>query len=411
MGIRHIGLMAAIASTAWATPAAAEQEAISYYLTKTDVSVALKLTLESCPEAGNKLPKIVSSWSVKASGAADGAPGAVHVDVSKGWLAKRSAAFVFNPNGTLAAFNSKAEGQGGAVLESVFKLVGTVAGMAISPGRGPASVTDEDEEEVQPEFVACSSDVIGKIGSIRQLDKEIGTLEALILNGEPLAAQIALLEQLRSARAQVIKSLTITVPAVFSDDGAISPSLAEVGIPPLRERWFQPASHENPASFDLNQIEGVKGFDVIMAAKGPIESDMGTNPSAQSPERLLVYRRPVVGSVTAIDKACRAKKGVRCSQTLVLDAPLLIGQWGRIEALKIGAGGLFGSREASAKFDQFGTPLELSYGSDSGAAGMASAIGAAGDTATSIADADIAALEKAIKRAELRKKLDELSEE
>jgi hypothetical protein len=411
--MRYIGLIAGTSLAGLlAAPAVAEDEAISYYLTKTDMSVALKLTLERCPNGEDTLPKIGPSWAVKASGAADGGPSAVQVDVSKGWLAKRSTAFTFNPNGTLAAFNAKAEGQAGAVLESVFKLIGTVAGIALPlPVRGPASIEDDGEAVAQPEIVACTAEVLAKLNRLGELDTRIGELEAVIQNGEPLAAQIALLEQLRTARAQIVKSLTITVPAVFTGDGKTSPWSAAVGEPPIRGKWFEPATSAHPGRFDINQIEGVKGYDIAIAARGPVGTDMGTNPTRDAPKRLLVYRRPVVASVTAVDKACLAKKGPRCAQTLVLDAPLLIGQWGRIEALKIGAGGLFGSREASAKFDQFGTPLELSYGSDSGAASIASAIGAAGDTATSIADADIAALEKAIKRAELRKKLDELNEE
>ncbi len=271
---RHIGLIAGAALAGLlATPAAAADEAISYYLTRTEVSVALKLTLEGCPGGNDTLPRIASSWVVKASGAADGGPSAVRVDVSKGWLAKRSTAFAFNPNGTLAAFNAQAEGQAGAVLESVFKMVGTVAGIAL-PVRGPASVDDDGPAVAQPkpEMVACTAEVVARLDSLGALDTKIGELEAIILNGEPLAAQIALLEQLRTARAQTVKSLTITVPAVFTGDGQASPWSAAVGEPPIRGKWFAPATSAHPGRFDINQIAGVEGYDVAIIAKGPVES-------------------------------------------------------------------------------------------------------------------------------------------
>jgi hypothetical protein len=114
----------------------------------------------------------------------------------------------------------------------------------------------------------------------------------------------------------------------------------------------------------------------------------------------------VLAKVLITDLVCNPTR--ECSETLKLDAPLAIGQWGKVSSLPVGDAGLFGSREANASFDPFGAPLKLSYGSDSGAASIGSTIEAAGGTVTAIADSESAALERKIKREELRQKLSEL---
>ena len=76
--------------------------------------------------------------------------------------------------------------------------------------------------------------------------------------------------------------------------------------------------------------------------------------------------------------------------------------------MPVGSAGTFGSRQASASFDQFGTPMKLSYGSNNGAAGIGSTIEAAGDTANAIADSETVAMERRVKKQELRNKLRDL---
>ena len=105
---------------------------ISYYLTRTNVSVAETMTLLSCPADPGELPKIDTQWAVTAVGAADPKQ-LVKVDVSSGFLFKRSNAFEFYPNGTLAAFNGSSEGRGGAFFGFVLTVASAVAPLVSGP--------------------------------------------------------------------------------------------------------------------------------------------------------------------------------------------------------------------------------------------------------------------------------------
>lgn len=407
---RHMTILA-ITTALIATPAAATtpNQSIDYYLTRTDVAVALKLTLKSCPTQADELPVIAQEWVVEAEGAADQSR-LVKVDISNGFLAKRSTAFTFNANGTLSAFNSKAEGQGGAVLESVIKTAGAVAGIAL--GGVPLTILGLDGGEAPPlpSFV-CTDAAIKKLGEIDTFGKQIRELEDRMVLAKLTAAETELLEKLRGSRTRTVKALTLVIAAPLNGEDAAHTLTSEVSLTDKLGKWFEPKSGSSAStSFDILKIDGIAGYGVSVVPAGPVPQ--GANAKiGEDPERLLYYRRPVLSEVKVKDLGCASELDADCTETVDLDEPLMIGQWGKIETLKIGTGGLFGTREAKAKFDEFGNPLELSYGSDSGAAGIASTIGAVGDTANSIADADIDALERAVKREQLRKKLADLKDD
>lgn len=406
--ISLLAASAAMAMIAAPTSAVAETKpAIEYYLTKTDVAVGLKLTLASCPQQAGELPLIRQEWLVEAAGVADPA-NPVKIDVSKGFLVKRSTAFTFNPNGTLAAFNSKAEGQGGAVLERVIKTAGAVAGAVL--GVPPVAMVGVDGTAgfLPPKFV-CTRAVIQHLDDLDKLGQQIRQLEDRMVLAALTAAETQLLERLRDARARTAKALTIVIEAPFVDQNKTHPWNSKVSIAQKIGKWFEKSTvGDSRVNFDVNQLDGIQGYSVHITPAGPIPKGEDAKVS-QTPAQLLYYRRPVLAKVSVIDLSCSKEEVAKCTKTINTEAPLMIGQWGRIDSLKIGAGSIFGSSEAKAKFDEFGNPLELSYGSDSGGEGIASAIGTAGESAVSIADGDIVALEKAIKRAELRKKLDELT--
>jgi len=412
----RIKLIAATAAAALlAVPAAAgaaekaPKPSIDYYLTKTDLSVKLKMTLRDCPKAAGEYPDIAAEWIVEAEGAAD-TDNPVKVDISNGFLVKRSTAFTFNPDGTLAAFNAKAEGQGGVVLESVLKTLGVAARLAAG---SPIQVYGESDTPKPPAMKnphACSLAARENLAKLSANKDAIRQIEDLVLPGKATSAQIAELDTLRKRQPGLQKKLILTLPVTLTDRGVNIGMTGTVRTKEKLGKWFaQDGSEEAKGGtlFDLANLDGVEGYVVDVEAAGPTPAG-GENPSKVEPQRLLVYRRPVPAIVKVTDAGCTENDTTKCTETVDTETPLLIAQWGKIETLKIGAGSIFGSREAKAKFDEFGTPLELSYGSESGAEGIASAIGTAGDTATSVADADIGALERAVKREELRKKLADL---
>ena len=388
---------------------------ISYYLTRTNVSVAVTMTLLSCPAKVGEQPKIGTKWTVTALGEPDPMQ-PVRVDVSSGFLAKRSNAFEFYPNGTLAGFNGSSEGQGGAFISSVLKAVGAVApllGLAGMPkDNGPS--TGPDPKAVIPPLY-CSGASLAKLDDLSSIKAEIRALENKVLLGTATSADLDLLDRHRAKLAASVKGLTIQGVVEFPKDAAGKVIdgrdnwTGKVAFPELLADWFT-AAPEVPAAiaFDQTKVAALHGFTVEIKPAYP-DPKPDFSPAAvidqSKPQRSLLYRVPVLAMVLVGDGNCQDSK---CKEPLDLDAPLPIGQWGKVRELPVGSAGIFGSRQASANFDEFGTPMKLSYGSDSGAASIGSTIEAAGGTANAIADSETTSLERQVKKQELRNKLRDL---
>lgn len=412
----HARLMSSSAATLAATlvvPATAasakDKPEISYFLPRTNVAVEAAMTLASCPSAPGELPEVSIQWTVTPQAAADPTK-RVRVDVSSGFLAKRSNAFVLNSNGTLAAFNGKSEGQGAVVIGSALKLAATVAPLLGSPGTSGARPQKQDPDPQAGYY--CSKQAAALLATLQDRKATIRILEDKVVAGNATAADLDLLDRRRKQRAAIVDLLTIKRSAKFTGAQDAGGSwTGSVASPEMLKTWFTDKPSEaatDAVAFDYTKIEGRDGFGVTINPVDPALAQLvaaGPQDLADKPRRVLVYRRPIQAKVVINDKACSTGE---CSETLDLDSPLLIGQWGALRELPVGDAGLFGSREAVAKFDAFGTPLEISYGSDTGGAGTASTIDAAGSTVTASADADTAALDRAVRKEELKQKLRDL---
>ena len=110
----------------------------------------------------------------------------------------------------------------------------------------------------------------------------------------------------------------------------------------------------------------------------------------------LVYRVPVPGKLTLT-------VGDR-SESFAIAVP----QWAGPSYLKLGNGGMFGSREASAKFDAMGMPSELSYGSGGAATDIAGLLDTGREGVTALGSAELAGLQKDIAIEKARQELDAL---
>ena len=397
-----------------AQPAAAKaRPEISYYLPRTAVSVTVTMTLLSCPAAPGEQPKIDTQWTVTATGQADPKQ-LVRVDVSSGFLAKRSNAFEFYPNGTLAQFNGSSEGQGGAFIGSVLKAVGAVAPL-LNAGRGGTWGNTIPPAIDSANRLYCGQDALDTLDLLGKTKAEIRALEDKVLQGSATSADLDLLERRRAKRAAIVEALTIEETAQFKPDsrgeiqGEVANWIGFVSGAGLLEDWFT----NNPSQggsivFDRAKVTGLGGFGVTI---NPADLALArTLPQSavvdqSKPQRSLLYRLPVMAKVVVTDLNCA---GPKCIKELELDAPLPIGQWGVVRELPVGNAGIFGSRQASASFDQFGTPMKLSFGSDSGATSIGTTIEAAAGTANAFADAETTSLERQVKKQELQNKLREL---
>ena len=404
-----VALSVAVAPLAHASSAKPE---IGYFLSRTDVAVSVAMTLTSCPSEAGELPGIEVEWKVASKGSAD--PNwPVLIDVSNGFLAKRSNAFEFYPNGTLSGFNGSSEGQAGPLIVSVLKTAAALAPLnrvpkpeAFSPsGRKPVRIPN-------PNDLYCRATVNDTLDLLSQTKAEIRALEDKVLAHTATSSDLDMLERRRKKRLALIDALTIGAGSKFPTKDVTASWSDTVTLTELLDDWFTPKVAEadpDTIPFDRTKVEGLGGFGVeITEAVTDLAdgSPVVRKPPPKEAQRSLFYRRPVLAKVIKTDIACRAPR--ECKETLKLDALVPIGQWGQVMELPVGKSRLFGSREANASFDQFGTPLKLSYGSDSGAADIGSTIEAAGGAVTAFADADTAALEREIKREELRQKLREL---
>jgi hypothetical protein len=371
---------------------------IGYYLAKTNVAVVRSGTITSCPKiGGEKLPTINWKWTVVGEGTADVA-NYVHVDISNGFLVKRSTAFTFHPNGTLASFNSTSEGQGAAVVQSIFKAASVLIPLLGVNPSGTKATEDSD--------VYCRKEVIDQLTNLAIYRGDIKTIEDKVIQNSATAADLALMERRKQQRDTSIKALTLNAVADFSGETAKAGWTKVINSIPALEKWFTNTSTEqNASAFDYKTVEGLRGYKVCVTpafTAPPIAGSVPKVPTEASKQ--LFFRRPLLANVgvAAQDGDCGK------AEALEPEKPLLISQWGQIEGLTVGSGNIFGSRQAAAKFDAFGTPLDLSYGSDSGSAGIAGSIDAASGIATAIHGSEAAALDREIKLIELRKKLADL---
>lgn len=403
-----VALSVAVAPLAHASSAKPE---IGYFLSRTDVAVSVAMTLSSCPKEENELPGITTGWTVAAAGSPDPA-WPVRIDVSGGGLTKRSNAFEFYPNGTLSGYNGSTEGQAGPLLVSVFKTAAALAPVAFGGPpmlMAPSKSKKKRPPRATPDSIYCRAGISGRLALLATTKGEIAALEDKVLAHTATSSDLDMLERRRKKRLALIDALTIGAGAKFPTKDATASWSDTVTLPELLDDWFTPKAAEadpDAVPFDRTKVEGLSGFNVEIARAVTDGSPVGGKTPPLEAQRSLFYRRPVLAKVIKTDIACRAPR--ECKETLKLDALVPIGQWGQVMELPVGKSRLFGSREANASFDQFGTPLKLSYGSDSGAADIGSTIEAAGGAVTAFADADTAALEREIKREELRQKLREL---
>lgn len=404
-----VALSVAVAPLAHASSTKPE---IGYFLSRTDVAVSVAMTLVSCPSEPGELPGIEVEWTVASKGSADPA-WPVRVDVSNGFLAKRSNAFEFYPNGTLSGFNGSSEGQAGPLIVSVLKTAAALAPLAVgAPPMFMAKSKAKPLRKLTPDDLFCRSVASALLGSLAQTKVEIRALEDKVLAHTATSTDLDMLERRRKKRIALFDALTIGGGAKFPAQGQTANWIGKVEIPLLLKDWFSPSPAEagpGAVPFDRTKVAGLGGYGVTINPTAPGLAgglpDGLTEPPGKA-QRSLLYRRPVLAKVLVTDLVCNPTR--ECSETLKLGTPLPIGQWGKVSSLPVGNAGLFGSREANASFDPFGTPLKLSYGSDSGAADIGSTIEAAGGAVTAFADAERVALERDNKLEEARQKRREL---
>lgn len=392
-----LATFAVCSGTASATPAQDKRE-FSYFLPRTTLSVEIKQQLNSC-EIKDGTPNITTTITVTPIREAD-PDGLVRLDVGSGFLAKRTVKLELNSDGTLASFNSQSEGQGGAVLAAVAKL-------AIKVATGPVPLN------VPPGPPVCTDETLKAIQIIKDVGTEITKLETLIASGAGGDAQTSLLADLRTRRLKLKEQLSLksTLPTSFAPSAAGRTATIKG---PVLKNWFV-----NDVSNDFSLMV----FDdpaAPLAYFGGDGTTVAIEPSTNLPavaQPNVIYRKGARGIVVVVDQknaACLTQAGVDAVITCVSEAEAgvvtraVFPQFSGLYAIRAGKGGLFGSRQATVKFDATGVPSALEYGSTGASSEIASLAGVATDGVQSLRDAPLANLNREIALAEARAKLDAL---
>ncbi len=387
------------------TPTPSKRPTLSYFLPRTDLQATISQRLVACPKDGGDA-EIETTITVTPERVADTAARVI-LDAGSGVFAKRTVKLELNPDQTLAAFNSTAEGQGGPVLKSIAKLAIKVAANAAGI---PAAAGGQT--------LACTEDVNETFKALKALGDQIKTLEALILEGKGNPAATALLSDWRARRTQIRESLTLTTrKTITGNSGTFLLEAPDYSV------WFTLAGggDPRPVAEDPARFAGDHGSRLTVTADSGGAARAAGVPAVSygtfdEPQKHLVYRLPVGAEVKVMPCKTAWNAAIGC---MPLDdssegkAASLIGRVALMQLsddqfLKVGKGGLFGSRTAVAKFDAQGAPSMLEYGTNPGTADAAGVLDTLGEGLDTLRDAETEALKRAIAKEEARKKLDEL---
>ena len=393
--------------------AARQPAVLTYFLPKTIVSASVSQQLMSCPSPDDGEVVVATGWTLKAITKADySLP--IQVDASSGLLTKRSVALKLNPDGTINAFNSESAGQGGAVISSLLKLVGTVAPM-ISPLGTSANFENSSwrggNKKKRPS--PCTKAARDLLETRDLIEGTIARLEEAVAAGDATPAQVRLLTARQEALAEVNAKLTLSGKEPVKFDPGIGPqflNLEKLDYSP----WF--GTKSPPVKIVGSDAGFCAEWAASKAAIQSLKDGDGTAFSRVAAQRMY-YRRPVPallvagpaqqGFETGSCSFDESAEGGAATDALSFSAPQLSGFY----SVPIGSGGLFSSREVQASFDPSGAPLELSFGSDPGATAIAGTIDAVGATATALHNAELDALTHEIAVREKRKELAALRSE
>jgi hypothetical protein len=397
-----------------------------YFLPKTRAVVNVGQRITRCARTEGEEPSIENEIVITDSTGAD--PGAmVRLDGRSGFLAKRTTKLTLAADGTLQAFNASTEGQGGEVAAALIKTAVTAGTFAFAPSlslpKGLDSVKfmsggkSRGTAQQNLPTLECNDTTKELLEKLASLSTQIASLEALVASGAAETPQIELLAESRKRQKLYKDDLTLTSdPAAFNPNGRPTGSNSQnklIGAVNYAQ-WFKDV-RSPAAQAALAKIPGSSGFVAKLTPNKELferlTGDLDALPASATP--YLFYRRPVPASVEVAPCASGATPvtpTVECSlnqsaagKLASASKKLSFAQLSGFYAIPIGKGRMFGTRQASAKFDASGAPTELEYGSGSAGGDVAKMLTAVNDGAVTLRDAEMAAWKRAADEATSRK--------
>jgi len=408
-----------------AAPARAGRPVVlTYFLPKTRLAAAVSQRLVSCPAIGKGDVEVVTLWTLAAAAGPDYAV-PVRVDASTGFLAKRSVELTTTADGTLTAFNSASEGQGGAVIESVLKVAARVAPLMVglpvmAPAMGAGLVEKSGKDRKPTPVYPCTAAALASLKSLAETKADIIRLQGLVATGDATAEDALTLAALADRQSALTDDLTIVIGTAQLDPKADNKQQIPTGfayVAPAAvsdyDSWFVAGQRDAHVAGLVGRHGFIMSWVANDAAYAALKPTAGTPVLDGKVARNLVFRRPV--PAVLVGAPCKAAPGDAQSPCDLDESPagalasdklkIALPQLAAPTAIPVGSAGIFGSRTVKASFDANGAPLALSYGSDPGAEAIAGTIDAAGETVGVIHDARLTRINDRIALEEAKTKL------
>jgi hypothetical protein len=272
--------------------------------------------------------------------------------------------------------------------------------------------------------LTCKPEIAKAVSRMSEVEEQLSLLRARIAREGPSQWLGDVLDDLTAELGELEEKLTLTSRISITPELAASPKgsataptardLSGTAAPASYSDWFLETGEALDRGLSQAKVPGRHGTIATITPDPQLFKLLspGDGSSApRGPTPYLYYRRPVPASVAVNWCSARPADGSCAAAELLKRENTNLPQLSGLFSIRIGRGGIFGTRQAAATFNADGAPLTLEYGSTTGGADIAAVIDSGKDAATSLRDAETAAITRRVAREKALKDLNDLLDE